>query len=307
MTGAPAARVTRARDAVFDEAFLRKLAQLDIVARRMRAGLLRGERRSTKRGQSVEFADFRSYSPGDDLRRVDWNVYARFERAFIKLYQEEEDRTVHVLVDASASMAWGDGAAHKLTYARRAAAALGYIALAGLDRVAPALVSAGLDRQGPVLRGAGALFRLLDFLATETPADGQTDLDAALAQYAARAHHPGPLFLISDLFCPGSGKAGIAALAARGYEINVVHTLAPDELDPGLTGELRLIDRETGAARELTVDDAALARYRQALDRWRADLAAHCGGRGVLYLPVSTALPFEDLVLTALRHGGMVR
>ena len=296
------------RDTVFDETFLRKLERLEIAARRLRAGILRGERRSTKRGQSVEFADFRTYSHGDDLRRVDWNAYARFERAFIKLYHEEEDRTVHLLVDTSASMDWGDGAAHKLTYAKRAAAALGYIGLAGLDRVAVATVGPGLGRQAPVLRGTGSLVRLLGFLGGEQPPEGGTDLDAALTGYAARAHNPGPLFLLSDLFSasPSIGRAGLLALASRGYEVNVIHTLAPDEVDPALNGDLKLIDRETGAARELTIDDAALARYRQELAAWRADLAAYCGGRGMLYLPIATDLPFEDLMLTTLRRAGMV-
>ena len=119
----PQLAFTQRHNTPFDEAFLRKLGRLEIAARRVRAGVLRGERRSVKRGQSVEFADFRTYSHGDDLRRVDWNVYARLERAFLKLYYEEEDRTVHVLLDTSASMDWGDGAAHKLTYARRAARA----------------------------------------------------------------------------------------------------------------------------------------------------------------------------------------
>lgn len=142
-----------ARDPLFDEAFLRKLEGLDIAARRLKAGVLRGERRSVKRGQSVEFADYRDYTPGDDLRRVDWHAYARFERAFLKLYHEEEDRTVHILVDDSPSMDWGDGDRHKLTYARRAAAALGYIALAGLDRLAVGTVGAALGRRSPAYRG----------------------------------------------------------------------------------------------------------------------------------------------------------
>jgi uncharacterized protein (DUF58 family) len=303
----PTAR-TSTRDILFDEAFLRKLERLDIVARRLRAGVLRGERRSTKRGQSVEFADFRDYTPGDDLRRVDWNVYARFERAFIKLYQEEEDRTVHILLDTSPSMDWGEGAAHKLTWARRAAAALGYIALAGLDRVALATVGAGVERHAATLRGTGALFRMFDFLAADAPAVGGTDLDAALEEYGARGRRAGPLFLISDLFSAGAtgGRAGLLALAARGYDPNVIHTLAPDELDPRLAGELKLIDRETGAARELTVDDAALARYRRGLAAWRDEWSAYCTGRTMPYLPVDTSLPFEDLILTALSRGGMV-
>lgn len=306
---------THPRTSVFDESFLRKLERLDIVARKVRAGVLRGERRSTKRGQSVEFADFRLYSPGDDLRRVDWNVYARTERAFLKLFVEEEDRTAHFLLDASPSMDWGgdwgDTAGHKLTWGQRAAAALAYIALAGLDRVAVAVIGAGGLRQAPVLRGTRSLFRLLDFLAEAAvaPESGGADLDGALAAYAARARNPGPLFLVSDLLVEGGGKAGLAALAGRGHEPNVIHLLAPDELDPGLAlrGELKLVDRETGVARELTVDDAALNDYRRRLTDWQADLAAHCGGRGWPYLPVSTATPFEDVLLNALRRGGMVK
>ena len=299
-----------ARDPLFDEAFLRKLEGLDIAARRLKAGVLRGERRSVKRGQSVEFADYRDYTPGDDLRRVDWHAYARFERAFLKLYHEEEDRTVHILLDDSPSMDWGDGDRHKLTYARRAAAALGYIALAGLDRLAVGTVGAGLGRRSPAFRGRASLFRLFAFLAADPPGDAPrgTDLDGALAEYAARAHQPGPLFLISDLYSAGTagGRAGLLALAARGYEINVIHTLAPDEIDPALNGELKLIDRETGAERELTIDDAALARYRATLDAWRDDLAGYCRARNWPYLPVGTDLPFDELILTALRRNGMV-
>ena len=297
----------RPHDAVFDEAFLRKLERLDIVARKLRAGILRGERRSTKRGQSVEFADYRIYSPGDDLRRVDWNVYARTERAFIKLFVEEEDRTVHILLDTSASMDWGEGGEHKLTWGRRAAAAIGYIALAGLDRISVATVGGGTERRAPTLRGTRSLFRLLDYLgeSVAAPAEGAADLDSALAAYAARARNPGPLFLISDLLVAGGGKAGLAALAGHGHEPNIIHALAPDELDPTLVGELKLVDRETGAARELTIDDAALTRYRRGLATWRTDLAAHCAGRGWPYLPVSTATPFEEVILNALRRGGM--
>ena len=118
---------------LFDEPFLRKLERLALLSRRAMAGHYQGERRSPKRGQSVEFADFRPYTPGDDFRRIDWNAYARLERFFIKLFVEEEDLTVHLLVDASRSMDWGEP--NKLWYAARAAGALGYVALAGLDRV----------------------------------------------------------------------------------------------------------------------------------------------------------------------------
>lgn len=299
--------VSSTRDAVFDEAFLRKLARLDLIARKLRSGILRGERRSTKRGQSVEFADYRLYSHGDDLRRVDWNVYARTERAFIKLFVEEEDRTVHLLLDSSPSMDWGAGAAHKLTWGRRAAATLGYIALAGLDRVSLATLGSGVEQQLAGQRGTRAFFRLLDFLSTATarPLSGAGDLDAALIAYAARARQPGPLFLLSDLLVAGSGKAGLTALAAHGYEPNIVHILAPDELDPALAGELQLIDRETGTTRDLTADEATLGRYRRSLADWQRDLASFCAGRGWPYLPISTATPFEDVILSSLRRGGI--
>ncbi len=293
------------RDDVFDEAFLRKLERLDLVARKLRSGTIRGERRSTKRGQSVEFADFRLYSHGDDLRRVDWNVYARTERAFIKLFVEEEDRTIHLLIDCSPSMDWGAGAAHKLTWARRAAAALGYIALAGLDRVSLATLGGGVAGQLAGQRGTRAFFRLLDFLGSAGPVAGAGDLDAALTAYAGRARQPGPIFLLSDLLVAGGGRAGLTALAAHGYEPNVIHILAPDELDPALAGELQLIDSETGATRDLTVDDAALGRYRQGLADWRRELASFCAGRGWPYLPVDTATPFEDVILNTLRRGGI--
>lgn len=297
--------VAQQRDEVFDEAFLRKLERLDLVARKLRSGAMRGERRSTKRGQSVEFADFRLYSHGDDLRRVDWNVYARTERAFIKLFVEEEDRTVHLLLDCSPSMDWATGSTHKLTWARRAAAALGYIALAGLDRVSLATLGDGIAGQLTGQRGTRAFFRILDFLGHTGPVAGTGDLDAALTTYAGRARQPGPLFLLSDLLVAGGGKAGLTALAAHGYEPNVIHILAPDELDPALAGELQLIDSETGATRDLTVDETALSRYRRGLADWQRDLAAFCAGRGWPYLPISTATPFEDVILNSLRRGGI--
>jgi len=269
------------------------------------ASCARGRCAASKRGQSVEFADFRLYSHGDDLRRVDWNVYARTERAFIKLFVEEEDRTVHLLLDCSPSMDWGDGAAHKLTWARRAAAALGYIALAGLDRVSLATLGGGVAGQLAGQRGTRAFFRLLDFLGNAGAIAGAGDLDAALTAYAGRARQPGPIFLFSDLLVAGSGKAGLTALAAHGYEPNVIHILAPDERDPALAGELQLIDSETGATRDLTVDDAALGRYRRGLADWQRDLASFCAGRGWPYLPINTATPFEDVILNALRRGGI--
>jgi uncharacterized protein (DUF58 family) len=291
-------------DDAFDEDFLRRLERLSVVARRSRPGHLRGERRSPRRGASLEFADFRAYTPGDDLRQVDWNIYARLERVLVKLYQAEEELTVHVLLDTSASMDWGTP--HKLTHARRTAAALGYLAVAGLDRTLITTISAGATRQSPLLRGKQSLSRLLDFLAEGT-AGGQTDLNGSLAAFAARGRAPGPLFLLSDLLSPGGCDAGLLALAAARYEVAVIHLLAPDEVDPPLAGNLRLIDHETGQAREVSIDDGLLRAYRDHLAAWRASLHDQCSQRGISYLPVVTDQPFDDLILGTLRRAGLIR
>src|SRR3990172_7923871 len=157
---------------LFDETTLRKLEQLSLVASRVRAGQMKGERRSTKRGTSIEFADYRDYVAGDDLRRLDWNVYARLERPFVKLFEEEEDLAVHVLVDISASMDWGEAETHKLRYALRMAGAIGAVALAAGDRLTVATMQArgGARQFGPV-RGQQHLVRLLAFLEALPPGD----------------------------------------------------------------------------------------------------------------------------------------
>lgn len=298
---------------IFDESTLHKLEQLTLIADQVRVGVMKGDRRSRKRGSSIEFADYRNYTRGDDLRRLDWNVFARLERPFIKLLEEEEDLAVHILVDASASMDWppdpdGEQApdVHKLTYALRLAGALGHVALSGGDRLqATLLVSSGdgLQRWGP-FRGAHNSLRLFNFLESARAA-GRTSLDASLRAYALRGGRPGLLFLLSDMLSP-TYRDGVSALQARGYELAVLHLLSPDELDPPLDGDLKLVDVETGGEEEITVDATTLDAYRQRLRDWQAQLAAFLGGRGVHYVPVSTGQPWERLVLQTFRRRGLV-
>jgi uncharacterized protein (DUF58 family) len=280
------------------------LERLTIAARRTRPGHLRGERRSPRRGQSLEFADYRRYSPGDDLRRVDWNIYARLERVLVKLHQAEDEWTVHLLIDASASMDWGEP--HKLTYALRTAAALGYLALAGLDRAVVTAITADGGHSSPALRGRQSLPRLLDLLAATRPA-GPTDLAHGLAAFAERRRPAGPLFLLSDLLSPTDVDAGLRALVGAGHEVTVIHILSPDEVAPPLAGALRLIDHETGEGREVMIDERMLAAYRANLDAWQALLQEQCSRRAITYLPVVTSDPFDDLILGALRRAGVIR
>lgn len=292
---------------LFDEATLRKLDRLALAAGQVRAGVLKGDRRSTKRGSSVEFADYRDYTRGDDLRRVDWNVYARLERPFVKLLEEEEDLAVHVLVDESRSMDFGPGDQHKFRYAQRLGAALGYIALAAGDRLTLAsLQGAALAGQYGPARGRGHALRLINFLEARQPA-GETQLDEALRQYALAARRPGLLLLISDLFSPAGYQAGLAAVQGRGYEVAVLHLLAPEELDPPLAGDLRLVDVETGAAQDVTLDAGLRDLYRRRVQAWRDEIEAHCLKRRITYIPVTTDVAWDALVLYQLRQRGLIK
>ena len=322
---------------LFDAEFMRKLERLSLVSRKLKQGRMKGERRSPKRGQSVEFADYRNYTHGDDLRRVDWNAYARMERLFIKLYQEEEDLTVHILVDASKSMDWGDPNditltapvapvdmdvsetariqtqasdtrdQNKLVYAKRTAAALGDIALSSLDWLSvTAFSKSGLQRFSSV-RGKGYAVSLLRFVAG-IYAEGETDLDLILKQYAAQAKYPGLLFLLSDCLVEGGGLDGLAALQSAGHEINVIHILSPAEVHPelALIGDLRLRDVETGATQEVSIDSGVLDLYNAKFNAWQSSIESFCKRRGINYVLVTTDQPFEDLIFQFLRRRGIL-
>ncbi|WP_322822461.1 DUF58 domain-containing protein [Chloroflexus sp.] len=283
-------------------AFLRKLDRLALQTRRAMAGDLQGERRSPKRGSSVEFADFRPYTTGDDIRQIDWNLYARAERFYLKLFVAEEELNVHLLVDTSRSMAWGDP--EKLHYACQIAATFGYIALNNLDRVnvtafggPPAAVS-GIRGK----RGAVTLFEFLQRL----EAGSTTNLTQFCRNYLQTVRSAGPLLLCSDLFDPGWRDA-LRTLTARPFEITIMHILSPQEIDPPIEGDIRLVDSEGGPAVEISADLDVLQRYRDTLRDWQHEIETFCSGRGIRYVPVNTAVPIEEFVFAQLRRAGIVR
>ncbi len=293
---------------------LHRLESLSLVVRRARAGQTAGERRSTRRGSSVEFADYRDYTQGDDLRRVDWNIYARLERPYVKLFEEEEDLAVHLLLDGSASMDWGGSAEqedgtgqNKWRYARQLAAAIGYVTLSSGDRLTiSTLRSSSIQaRFGPV-RGRGHVLRMFEWLELQA-ADGTTDLSAALRTYAITGGRAGLALLLSDLFSPSGYADGLTALAGRGHEVVVMHLLAPDEVSPPLGGDLRLLDVETGDTQEVTIDGGMRRLYHRRLEAWREETRQLCRSRDMHYLPVVTDRPFERVVLYDLRRAGVVR
>jgi uncharacterized protein (DUF58 family) len=288
---------------VFDEGFLRQLERLGVLMKQPARGGLKGGRRSVKRGQSVEFADYRDYALGDDLRQLDWNVYARLERLFVKLFVEEEDVTITFLLDASPSMAFGRP--EKLLFAKRAIAALGYIALAGEDRVVLTALTGRTARRQSGLRGAGRVFRLLGNLSAIQPAEGPTDLLASARHAGAQLSGRGVVVLLSDLLDPASERV-VRELAATGSELIVLHVLSPDELDPQLEGDLKLVDSESGERIDVTVDLATIDDYKARLAAWQDGLADLATKRRASYVPLSTDINLNDLVFAELRRRRVV-
>jgi uncharacterized protein (DUF58 family) len=294
--------VAPTRAPFFDETFLRRLEQLELASRRMTAGRIKGERRSVRRGQSVEFADYRNYAAGDDLRQLDWNAYARLEKLFVKLFVEEEDVTVHILVDASRSMDYGEP--NKLDAARRAAAALGYLGLASMDRVSVAFLGDGGANGMRPIRGKRRALELFSFL-SEPRTERLTGLAAAARAYAARMRGTGPLILISDLMDPGYLDA-LRDLAGTRCQVSVLHLLAPDELEPNVPPDARLVDQETGQAVEVSGDDDLVDRYRTRLAEWGAEIGAFVSRRGGAYVQVPSDIDLADLLFDVLRRRRVV-
>jgi uncharacterized protein (DUF58 family) len=288
---------------VFDEGFLRQLERLGVLMKQPARGGLKGGRRSVKRGQSVEFADYRDYALGDDLRQLDWNVYARLERLFVKLFVEEEDVTITFLLDASPSMAFGRP--EKLLFAKRAIAALGYIALAGEDRVVLTALTGRTARRQSGLRGAGRVFRLLGNLSAIQPTEGPTDLLASARHAGAQLSGRGVVVLLSDLLDPSSERV-LREVAATGSELIVLHVLSPDELDPQLEGDLKLVDSESGERIDVTVDLATIDDYKARLAAWQDGLADLATKRRASYVPLSSDVNLNDLVFAELRRRRVV-
>jgi uncharacterized protein (DUF58 family) len=289
---------TATRRELFTSEFLGQLERLTLISRRAFRGRVKGERRSPRKGQSVEFTDYRPYGVGDDLRYVDWNIYGRLDRLHVKLFVDEEDLCVHLLVDASSSM--GFGRPTKLEYAARLAAAIGFVGLVNHERVGVGILRERVTEGWPPVRGRNRFPQLVDFLAGVRPS-GATSLDDGLGNYARRAREPGLAVILSDLLDPRGYEAGIRALLERRFEVHVIHVLAPEELNPPLGGDLRLHDSETGEARDVTADGEALRVYRQRLHEFLERAEGFCRSREIGYRRVSTEVPLEEFALAQLR------
>lgn len=282
----------------FTAEFLTQLERLALASKRTFRGRVKGERRSPRRGSSVEFVDYRPYGVGDDLRYVDWNIFGRLDRLYRKLFVDEEDLHLHLLMDASRSMEYGQPG--KLPYATRLAAALGFVALANHERVGVAIVRDRVTEGWSPTRGRTQILPLLGFLG-KLRAEGVTSLGEGLSSYAFKCREPGLAVLISDLLDPVGYETGLRALRERRFDIHVIHLLAPQEMNPSLAGDLLLRDSETGEVRELTFDGEALRGYRRRLHQFLGEAEAFCRTNEVVYHRVTTDVPVEEVLLRQLK------
>lgn len=282
---------------------LRKLERAAIQSRKVLVGRTKGERRSARRGTSVEFADFRSYAPGDDLRYLDWNAYARLQRLFLKLFHEEEDLHVYALIDGSASM--GFGTPTKFDWAVRAAGALGYMGLCGGDRVQFYGRADGEPLRSRQFRGRGRALEMFDWLRGLEPG-GETELAQAVDNLLRTRPAPGVVFVISDLLSEDWQEA-VSRLATGKGDVCVLQVFSREEVQPSLQGDLRLVDSETGAEREITMGRRAMREYEQARDEFLGSVRAACNRYGFSWLFATTDQSLDDVLLRSLRRLGVVR
>jgi uncharacterized protein (DUF58 family) len=284
--------------AFFTSEFLAQLERLSLLSRRVFRGRVKGERRSLRRGHSVEFCDYRAYGVGDDLRYVDWNIYGRLDRLHVKLFVDEEDLCLHLIVDASASMNFGTPT--KLDSAVRIAGALGFVGLVNLERVGIGVLRDRVAEGWPPTRGRNQVPGLLDFLGRVEPS-GSTSLNEGLANYAARSRQAGLAVVVSDLLDPAGYESGIRALLERRFDVHVVHVLSPEETNPELAGDLRLVDSETGEMRELSMDGDAVRAYRERLHQFLERAETFCRTKEIGYHRIVSDAPIEEFVLAQLR------
>jgi uncharacterized protein (DUF58 family) len=289
---------------LLDPQFLARLEQLELVSRKIFLGRMKGERRSKRKGQSVEFADYRNYVIGDDLRFLDWNLFARLNKLFIRLFMEEEDLHVYILIDNSLSMDFGSPS--KLHYAKQVAAALGFIGLVNMDRVMVEAFNDRLTQSLPAIRGRRSLWRLMDFLQKLEPA-GPSDLRKALRSFSIKCSGKGIVILLSDLMDKGGYEEALRYLVARQLDIYVIQVLSHEEIEPEIVGDLKLVDIEDEDVAEITVSGPLLKRYKQNLAAYRAGIHEFCTRRGISYLFTSNQVPFDKLVLNYLRTRGLVK
>lgn len=307
-------------DELLDSRLIAQIERLDLTSKKIFAGKLKGERRSKKRGESVEFADHRPYAVGDDPRFIDWNLFGRLDRLFLKLFLEEEDLSLHVVVDVSASSDCGKPS--KFEYAQRFAMAMGYIGLVNLNRVTCTAIGGrmetGRDDERPLqesgavlhsvrdLRGKRRTSDLARFVTALRP-DGGSSFTEAAKRIALGRRGKGVMIVVSDFLMKEGYEDGLRLLVGRGYDVFAVQILSPQEVEPDIAGDLRLMDTEDGDRAEVTISAPLLRRYKATLAAYCQGLRDFCARREITALTVQTDTPIETLILDYLRKRGLLR
>jgi uncharacterized protein (DUF58 family) len=292
--------------ALFDSEFLKKLEYLSLISKRVFRGSLMAQRRTMQLGTGIEFADHREYYPGDDYRYLDWNLYARHDELLLKRFQEEEDLHVYFLLDCSRSMAFGDPP--KFDFARRVSAALAYIALADLDRIAVTAFAADIVDDFPLTRGKGRILSLLKFL-ENVPASGEdTNLERVATGFVHRDQRRGLVIIASDLYDPNGFERGLDILRHRRYEPHVIQMYDKYERQPAdILGDVEMWDVESGTSRKVTVTEKNLRQYRQLFEEFQQQVQSYCNRHSLGCTRTSTEIPFDELILRMMRQAGAVR
>jgi uncharacterized protein (DUF58 family) len=304
---------------LFDESYLSRLRQLVLLSRRSILQGIAGEHRSKRRGSSPEFSDFKSYSPGDDFRRIDWNIYGRLDEVFVRMSEISTELTVHILLDTSESMNWRgiDGLPTKSMFARRLTGSLGYVSLWHFDRILVTPFSEQLSPTFGPVQGRSNIAPLLRYL-TALPASGRTALPDSISRYASLRRQPGVLYVISDLLSgtPEDLELALQNLRSRGWDTTVVHVIDPEELDPRFmlrnnqssrTVSIELVENESGEQLRITPNEALISDYQELIHQWIRELEQICASENAEYVRLQTDWSFESLVLSRLYEAGVVR
>jgi uncharacterized protein (DUF58 family) len=295
---------TEKREPLLSSEFMARLDQLDVLSRKLLAGKMKGERRSKRRGQSVEFADYRNYVVGDDLRFIDWNIYARLDRLFLKLFLEEEDLAVHILIDVTKSCDYGDP--NKAMYLKKVAAALGYIGLVNYNRVSISAFADGVVAETGGMRGRTRVAQMIDFVGKLEPA-GAGNLAEACRRFALTHRQKGVCVVLSDFFDKGGYENGLRYVAGGRYDLFAIQVLSPQEIDPReLQGDLKLRDLEDDDLAEVSITQPLIKQYKANLNAYCLAVKDYVTRRGGTYLFASTAVPFDTLILNYLRERGLL-
>jgi uncharacterized protein (DUF58 family) len=287
---------------IFDTEFLKKLDTIAINVRMLMSEGGGGNRKSRSKGSSVEFSDFREYSIGDDFRRIDWNAYGRFDKLFIKLFMEEQEAMINIFVDSSKSMDFGSPKKSEL--ALKLAGVLSFLALNNLDRVCINSLNKDSFKQSTAVTGRSMFDRCISFLEGINFA-GETDINASIKKKDIRSR--GMAVIISDFFSPGGIEEAIKYLLYKKQDVFLIQVLSPEELNPELEGQVRLLDSETGKVMDVAVTPALLKQYHSKLNEFNGSIKEFCSRMGATYIQVSSADPIEKIVFEQFTNSGVIK